>query len=157
MDSKLTLSATRTCNWLTTCLRTYTPTEQWLRDRLEDTAKLAEGLNSLAADMDGFPGLPSLDKLKSLKSFKPQDYFAGLRNFKHLSDHISWNHGKVLAVNGKTMMTGGGNYWSVCSGGQHDIVDQQAKLTGDAAISAHRWADYFWKLVKPTSCFEYIF
>ena len=66
---------------------------------------------------------------------------------------ISWNHGKVMAVNGKVVMTGGCNYWNAYAvedlDGQkkldHNIVDHQAKVAGDAAVSAHKWADYFWK------------
>lgn len=69
---------------------------------------------------------------------------------------VSWNHGKVLAINGKVVMTGGGNYWNEYKNKHpsdakkeedrmdHDIVDTQAKVVGDAAVSAHKWADYFW-------------
>lgn len=59
---------------------------------------------------------------------------------------ITWNHGKVLAVNGTTLMTGGINYWDLyANNGPHDICDHSVKVQGDAAVSAHRWADYFWK------------
>ena len=58
---------------------------------------------------------------------------------------ISWNHAKILAVNGKTMMTGGANYWKEYLGTAHAINDHQVKVTGDATISAHKFADYFWK------------
>ena len=58
---------------------------------------------------------------------------------------ITWNHGKVLAVNGTTLMTGGINYWdNYAATGPHDICDHAVKVQGDAAVSAHRWADYFW-------------
>ncbi|MCJ1385496.1 hypothetical protein MMC17_008619 [Xylographa soralifera] len=52
---------------------------------------------------------------------------------------ISWNHAKILAVNGKTMMTGGGNYRSQYTANQHHIVDMQLKFKGDAAILAHTY------------------
>lgn len=63
---------------------------------------------------------------------------------------ISWNHGKIMAINGQVLMTGGQNFWDAYScqgdrGGHHNIVDHQVKVVGDATISAHRWADYFWK------------
>jgi len=66
---------------------------------------------------------------------------------------ITWNHAKLLAVNGKVVMTGGGNYWNAYSAKEvsngnridHDIVDHQAIVVGDAAVSAHQWADYFWR------------
>jgi hypothetical protein len=65
--------------------------------------------------------------------------------------NITWNHGKLLAVNGTALMTGGINYISVYApSGNHDICDHSAKVKGDAAVSAHRWADYFWKYV--TTC-----
>ena len=67
---------------------------------------------------------------------------------------VSWNHGKVLAVNGRVVMTGGGNYWNAYAANQevngknehtdHTIVDHQARIVGDAAVSAHKWVDYFW-------------
>ena len=59
---------------------------------------------------------------------------------------ITWNHAKILAVNGNTLMTGGINYWDLyANDGAHDICDHAVKIQGDAAVSAHRWADYFWK------------
>ena len=136
---------------LTTNCRAYAPTEQWLKDRLDDVAKLVNELNSLVS------GLPMADKLTNIsKSFDPKAYLGTLLGSEYLHRHISWNHGKVLAVNGKTMMTGGGNYWNEYTGGQHDIIDQQAKVTGEAAISAHQWSNYFWKSVasKLYSCFH---
>lgn len=96
---------------------------------------------------------------KSLKDFNAADYAPelvdqGLRT-------ISWNHGKIVAVNGQVMMTGGGNLWDDYRAEQwkdddgqketpnyridHNIVDHHAKVVGDAAVSAHHWADYFWK------------
>ena len=67
---------------------------------------------------------------------------------QHLMEHglsaISWNHAKIIAVNGTTMMTGGGNFWSQYTNNRHDIVDMQAKVLGDAAISAHKYCNYFW-------------
>jgi hypothetical protein len=59
---------------------------------------------------------------------------------------ITWNHGKVLAVNGKSLMTGGMNFFGeYTSQSYHDICDHSVKITGDAAVSAHKWADYFWR------------
>jgi hypothetical protein len=122
-----------------------------LKDRLDDAAKLVKELNSLVS------GLPQADKLLDItKAFDPKTYISTLLGSEYLKKHISWNHGKVLAVNGKTMMTGGGNYWNVYTGKEHDIIDQQAKVTGEAAISAHQWSNYFWKSVisKLYSCFS---
>jgi len=67
---------------------------------------------------------------------------------KHLGDKIialSWNHGKILAVNGNTLMTGGANYWWQNASNKYMIIEQQCKLEGDAAVSAHVWQDYFFR------------
>jgi hypothetical protein len=58
---------------------------------------------------------------------------------------VSWNHGKILAVNGKTMMTGGANYWWQNRSDTYDIIEQQCKIGGDATGSAHAWSDYFFR------------
>lgn len=66
---------------------------------------------------------------------------------------ITWNHAKIFAVNGKAVLTGGTNFWDEYSSRQdgngkridHDIVDHSVKVFGDAAVSAHKWADYFWR------------
>ena len=57
---------------------------------------------------------------------------------------ISWNHAKLVAVNGSTSMTGGGNFWPEYRNDSHEIIDMQAKVLGDAAVSAHKYCNYFW-------------
>jgi len=57
----------------------------------------------------------------------------------------SWNHGKILAVNGTHMMTGGANYWGDYGIGAGDVYDMSAKIQGGATQSAHRYLDYFWE------------
>jgi phosphatidylserine/phosphatidylglycerophosphate/cardiolipin synthase-like enzyme len=66
---------------------------------------------------------------------------------KHTIPSISWNHAKILAVHGKTMMTGGVNYWHEYGDNQNHINDISATLRGDATISAHKYCNYFWKFV----------
>jgi phosphatidylserine/phosphatidylglycerophosphate/cardiolipin synthase-like enzyme len=68
--------------------------------------------------------------------------------FNNVTFSASWNHGKILAVGGKTMMTGGINYWSDYISYNRKIIDMQAKVIGDAAVSAHGYADYFWKYLN---------
>ena len=72
---------------------------------------------------------------------------------KELLPTISWNHAKILAVDGKFLMTGGANYWTDYNDNQHAVADLQCKIQGEAAISAHSYCDYFWKCVAPASCF----
>lgn len=82
---------------------------------------------------------------------------------KHVADlvktgarQISWNHGKIFAVNGTSIYTGGTNFWTEYSTTQfardeaktpidHNIVDHGVKIVGDAAVAGHKWADYFWQ------------
>lgn len=61
---------------------------------------------------------------------------------------ISWNHAKLVAVNGTTAMTGGGNFWGQYANNNHDIIDMQAKVLGDAAVSAHAYCNYFWEYLN---------
>src|SRR4051812_2959320 len=58
---------------------------------------------------------------------------------------VSWNHGKILAVNGTHLMTGGANYWPDYEIGSGKVYDTSAKIQGDAALSAHKYLDYFWE------------
>ncbi|KAF2670233.1 hypothetical protein BT63DRAFT_478411 [Microthyrium microscopicum] len=65
-------------------------------------------------------------------------------------ESLSWTHGKVLAVNGKTLMTGGANFWHQSGADVYHIIEQQAKVEGDSAVAAHKWCDYFFRyLNKP--------
>ncbi|KAF2740120.1 hypothetical protein EJ04DRAFT_572427 [Polyplosphaeria fusca] len=74
---------------------------------------------------------------KSIKDFVSQDLPA-----------ISWNHGKLLVVNGKAVMTGGGNYWNEYMGDKYDIVDHQVKVKGDAAVTGHKYTNYFFNYLN---------
>ncbi|KAK0616637.1 hypothetical protein B0T14DRAFT_482960 [Immersiella caudata] len=65
----------------------------------------------------------------------------------------SWNHGKIVAIGGKTVMTGGINYWHhyTSQNNSQNIIDMQAMVTGDAAASAQGgYLDYFWKYLNST-------
>jgi hypothetical protein len=61
---------------------------------------------------------------------------------------ISWNHAKLLVVNGEVIMTGGGNFWDEYKGSRNDIFDHQVKIKGDAAVTAHKYMDYFFKYLN---------
>ncbi|KAK9412823.1 putative PLD phosphodiesterase domain-containing protein [Seiridium unicorne] len=67
--------------------------------------------------------------------------------FENVSMSVSWNHGKTLAVGGKTMMTGGINYWPhYTAKDPSNIIDMESVVAGDATISANLYANYFWNL-----------
>jgi phosphatidylserine/phosphatidylglycerophosphate/cardiolipin synthase-like enzyme len=60
---------------------------------------------------------------------------------------LSWNHAKIVAVDGKTAVVGGHNMWS-----QDYLIDQPVhdismQLQGSAAIDAHHYADELWRYV----------
>lgn len=62
-----------------------------------------------------------------------------------LIEPVSWNHGKMFAVNGKNLVTAGGNYWDDYITGRTWLFDMGMSITGDAAIDAHQFANYLWR------------
>jgi hypothetical protein len=61
---------------------------------------------------------------------------------------VSWNHAKIFAVNGTSLVAGGANYWTGYSTGQSWLFDLSMSVTGDATISAHKFANYFWQYLN---------
>ncbi|QUL39256.1 phospholipase D-like domain-containing protein [Erythrobacter sp. JK5] len=61
----------------------------------------------------------------------------------------SWNHSKILAVDGACGMVGGMNYWNdyLSTGSNANLYDAAIKVVGEAAASSQAWADYLWKQV----------
>ena len=105
-----------------------------------EVVKLIVSVLKSALSITGFHGLDDITaNLNKLDGKTLTDYLTNAS-----LPAISWNHAKIVAINGKTMMTGGGNYWREYIGSAHDIIDHQVKVRGDAAISAHKYADYFW-------------
>ena len=57
----------------------------------------------------------------------------------------SWNHSKIIAVDGKTVIVGGHNLWTAAYGDvENPISDVSMRLVGPAAESAHKFADRLW-------------
>ncbi|ASP38696.1 phospholipase [Bacterioplanes sanyensis] len=58
----------------------------------------------------------------------------------------SWNHSKIIAVDGRSSIVGGHNMWESAYG-QVDspINDLTMRLKGPAAVSAHQFADLLWQ------------
>ncbi len=57
----------------------------------------------------------------------------------------SWNHAKIIAVDGKTAIVGGHNLWEgAYAPGPNPVADVSMRLSGPAAVSAHRFADQMW-------------
>ena len=67
--------------------------------------------------------------------------------YHHTVPTIGWNHAKILAVHGQTLLTGGANYWGDYADNRTTISDLQCKIIGGAAGAAHAYCDYLWQYV----------
>ena len=57
----------------------------------------------------------------------------------------SWNHSKIIAVDGRSSIVGGHNMWEAAYGEvDNPISDLTMRLEGEAAVSAHQFADLLW-------------
>jgi phosphatidylserine/phosphatidylglycerophosphate/cardiolipin synthase-like enzyme len=56
----------------------------------------------------------------------------------------SWNHSKIVAVDGKTSIVGGHNMWSRQYLGVDPVNDTSMQVTGTAAADAHDFANVLW-------------
>lgn len=59
----------------------------------------------------------------------------------------SWNHAKIIAVDGKRTITGGQNLWGDAYLGETPVHDLNIQLEGSAAASVHYFADRLWERV----------
>lgn len=80
--------------------------------------------------------------LKALET----DIIGWIKEFVRLASipPLSWNHAKIFSVNGKTLITGGANYWGDYGTGAKWLFDLSMSITGDAAADAHEFANYLW-------------
>ena len=60
---------------------------------------------------------------------------------------LSWNHAKIVAVDGRRVITGGHNMWSADYLGAAPIQDVSMEVDGPAAVDAHRFLDALWGFV----------
>lgn len=103
----------------------------------------------MATSIKELPGFPE-DQKKQI-----EDALANLTDEEVIKkmlgqavDSVSWNHAKILAVNGKTLLTGGGIYVDLYADNVSSLHDLLAKVKGDAAVSAHAYCNYFWEYVS---------
>lgn len=59
----------------------------------------------------------------------------------------SWNHAKIVAVDGKTLLVGGENLWADKYLERGPVFDLNMKINGPAVFYAHRFADKIWESV----------
>jgi phosphatidylserine/phosphatidylglycerophosphate/cardiolipin synthase-like enzyme len=60
---------------------------------------------------------------------------------------LSWNHAKIVAVDGRRAIVGGHNMWTGDYLVDAPIHDLSMEVDGPAALSAHRFADALWRSV----------
>jgi phosphatidylserine/phosphatidylglycerophosphate/cardiolipin synthase-like enzyme len=60
---------------------------------------------------------------------------------------FSWNHAKIVAVDGKSVLVGGHNMWSDDYLLDQPVHDISMQVQGSAAIDAHHYADKLWDFV----------
>jgi len=60
----------------------------------------------------------------------------------------NWNHGKIIAIDGKKLITGGTNYYSQHYLQEDPVHDVSMQISGGPAITAHKFAEALWR----TSC-----
>lgn len=57
---------------------------------------------------------------------------------------LSWNHAKIVAVDGRRAIVGGHNMWSEDYLGAAPVQDVSMEIDGPAATDAHRFLDELW-------------
>lgn len=61
---------------------------------------------------------------------------------------VSWNHAKIIAVDGKYLHTGGHNMWDPHYLQFDPIHDLSLEMEGECAIDGHRYANRQWDFLK---------
>ena len=61
---------------------------------------------------------------------------------------VSWNHCKLIAVDGKYLHTGGHNLWSDIYLKKDPVHDLSLEMEGDAAHDAHIFANEQWRYIE---------
>jgi hypothetical protein len=57
---------------------------------------------------------------------------------------LTWNHSKMIAVDGQRALVGGHNMWDGAYLGDNPVLDVSMKTEGLSAMDAHRFADTLW-------------
>jgi phosphatidylserine/phosphatidylglycerophosphate/cardiolipin synthase-like enzyme len=68
----------------------------------------------------------------------------GVAAYRSSDTSQSWNHSKMVAVDGKTAIVGGHNMWSQQYLSLDPVNDTSMELHGSAAADAHRFANLLW-------------
>ena len=60
----------------------------------------------------------------------------------------SWNHSKIIAVDGRYLHTGGHNLWDAHYLRNKPVHDLSFELEGNIAYDAHAFANYHWEFIR---------
>merc|ERR1719174_1464635 len=63
---------------------------------------------------------------------------------------VSWNHSKIIAVDGKYLHNGGHNLWDQHYFKNNPVHDLSMQFEGDCAIDGHMFCNFMWKFIKQT-------
>jgi len=121
-------------------------------------------INSRAADRDdtlppitirmmfgNLPGMPINCNavIKKLTENLPDDGAAKMNIFVGAwRIGASWNHAKIIAVDGRYLHTGGHNLWDAHYLKSQPVHDLSMELEGKVAIDGHIFANYQWNFIK---------
>jgi hypothetical protein len=100
----------------------------------------------------GFAGAPDTTKLlgeikETARGIEPHLYKLDIYAASHCWRQNSWNHAKFIAVDGKSIITGGHNLWTEAYLNQKPIFDLSLRYDGSIAKGGHDFANGLWKFV----------
>lgn len=85
------------------------------------------------------------DLVKAMGSRKGRiDFYLGQIRWQS----ASWNHAKVIAVDGKAMIVGGHNLWAPDYLEKEPVFDVSLRMEGQAVHGAHQFAESLWGFVR---------
>jgi hypothetical protein len=67
---------------------------------------------------------------------------------KSIVFRVSWNHGKVIVIDGDSVITGGQNFWGKDYLQKNPVNDLNIQITGPVAEGAQVYADNLWAYVR---------
>ncbi|SMF58152.1 phospholipase D-like domain-containing protein [Pseudobacteriovorax antillogorgiicola] len=64
---------------------------------------------------------------------------------------LSWNHAKIILVDGRDMITGGHNLWDQDYLGEEPVFDLSMQVTGNVAYKSGTFVDQLWENAQSTA------
>lgn len=83
------------------------------------------------------------DLVRDVDRATPLQIYVGVMS----SATTSWNHAKIIAVDGARAIVGGHNLWGTHYLDAKPVFDVSMAVTGEAALHAHDYADFMWRFL----------